>query len=153
MSAETKLVELGIDLPPAPPPMGVYKPIVVVGNVAYLSGHGPIQKDGSLSVGRVGQDMDLEGGYAAARLTGLALLATIRENLGSLDKVKRVVKTLGLVNSTNDFLQQPQVINGCSELFAELYGDDRGVGTRSAIATNVLPGNIPVEIEMIIEVE
>ena len=153
MSAEAKLVELCIDLPPSPPPAGVYKPIVVVGNVAYLSGHGPVQEDGSLIVGRVGQNLDLEGGYAAARLTGLALLATIKENLGSLDKVKRVVKTLGLVNSTDDFRQHPQVINGCSELFAQIYGDDRGVGARSAIATNVLPGNIPVEIEMIIEVE
>jgi enamine deaminase RidA (YjgF/YER057c/UK114 family) len=153
MSAEAKIAELDLDLPAPPPPAGVYKPIVVVDNVAYLSGHGPVQKDGSLTVGRVGEDLDLEGGYAAARLTGLALLATLREHLGSLDKVKRVVKTLGLVSSTNDFLQHPQVINGCSELFAEVFGDERGIGARSAIATNVLPGNIPVEIEMIIEVE
>lgn len=153
MSAEAKLEELGLELPPSPAPGGVYTPIVIVGKIAYLSGHGPVQSDGSLIIGRVGEDLDVEGGQAAARQTGLGLLNTMRENLGSLDKVKRVVKTLGLVNSTDDFLQQPLVINGCSQLFADVFGDERGIGARSAIATNVLPGNIPVEIEVIIEIE
>ena len=153
MSAEKKIAELGLHLPPAPKPMGVYKPIVIVENMAYLSGHGPVRDDESLSSGRVGEDFDLEGGYAEARQTGLALLATLREALGSLNQVKRIVKTLGLVNSTDDFTQQPQVINGCSELFAAVFGEEIGIGARSAVATNVLPGNIPVEIEMIVEIE
>jgi|TARA_B100001105_G_C22271172_1_gene391078 enamine deaminase RidA (YjgF/YER057c/UK114 family) len=152
MSADAKLQELGLPLPPAPKPMGVYKPIVIVGNLAYLSGHGPLKEDGSLITGRVGEDMDVEGGYAAARETGLALLATIRNALGSLDRVVRVVKTLGFVNSTDDFVDQPKVINGCSDLFAELYGTETGVGARSALPSNTLPGGIAVEIEMIIEI-
>lgn len=154
MSADARIEELGLKLPPPPKPGGVYKPIVIVGNMAYLSGHGPALDGGEGFVkGRVGEDVDLEGGRAAARRTGLALLATMRNALGSLNRVKRVVKVLGLVNSTNDFTQQPQVINGFSELMAEVFGEDAGVGARSAIGTNVLPGNIPVEIEMIIEIE
>ena len=152
MSAEAKLKELGIELPPAPPPGGVYKPIVVVNNLAYLSGHGPYQGEAGYVTGRVGQDLNLEEAQHAARLTGLALLTTIREGLGSLDKVKRVIKTLALVNSTDDFAQQPAVVNGYSELFRDVFGED-GVGARSAMAANVLPGNIPVEIEVILEVE
>ncbi len=154
MSADAKLQELGLTLPPAPKAMGVYKPIVIVGNLAYLSGHGPLLDDGSgFETGRVGEDLDLEAGNAAARRTGLALLATLKEALGSLDRVARVVKVLGLVNCTSDFSQQPQVINGFSELMAEVFGEDAGVGARSAIGTNVLPGNIPVEIEMIVELK
>ncbi|MBI22774.1 MAG: hypothetical protein CMN05_04160 [Roseibacillus sp.] len=152
MSAEEKLKELNLELPAAPKPMGVYKPIVIVGNLAHLSGHGPLREDGSLTIGRVGEDMGVEGGYAAARETGLALLATIRSALGSLDRVARVVKTLGFVNSTDDFVDQPKVINGCSDLFAELYGTETGVGARSALPSNTLPGGIAVEIEMIIEI-
>ena len=152
MSAEAKLQELGLTLPPAPQPMGVYKPIVFAGNLAYLSGHGPLREDGSLTTGRVGDDLDVADGYAAARETGLALLATLRHALGSLDRVVRVVKTLGFVNSADDFVEQPKVINGCSDLFAELYGGDTGVGARSALPANTLPGGIAVEIEMIVEV-
>ena len=123
MSADAKLEELGIQLPPPPPPGGVYKPIVIVGNMAYLSGHGPLLDDGETYMqGRVGDDVDLEGGQKAARQTGLALLATMRKGLGSLDRVKRVVKVLGLVNSTDDFARQPLVINGFSELMAEVDG-------------------------------
>lgn len=151
MSAEAKISLLDLKLPPAPKAMGVYKPLLIVGNLAYLSGHGPLREDGSLITGRVGADLDLDAGQAAARQTGLALLATLRQGLGSLDRVKRLVKTLGLVNCTDDFVQQPQVINGCSELFADVFGPDHGVGTRSAIGTNSLPGNIAVEIEMIVE--
>lgn len=152
MSADAKLQELGLTLPPAPKPMGVYKPIVIVGNLAYLSGHGPLKEDGTLTSGRVGEDLDVESGYAAARETGLALLATIRSALGSLDRVARVVKTLGFVNSADDFVDQPKVINGCSDLFAELYGTEIGVGARSALPSNTLPGGIAVEIEMILEI-
>lgn len=152
MSAEAKLKELDLNLPEAPKPMGVYKPVVLEGNLAYLSGHGPLREDGTLIVGRVGENMDLKGGYDAARQTGLALLSTIRAALGSLDRVKRVVKTLGFVNSANDFVDQPKVINGCSELFAELFGTENGVGARSALPSNTLPGGIAVEIEMIVEI-
>ena len=152
MSAEEKLKELNLDLPAAPKPMGVYKPIVFVDNLAYLSGHGPLRVDGSLTTGRVGEDMSLEDGYAAARETGLALVATLRNALGSLDRVARVVKTLGFVNSADDFVDQPKVINGCSDLFAELYGAETGVGARSALPSNTLPGGMAVEIEMIVEV-
>lgn len=153
MSAEAKIKELGIELPPAPPKGGVYKPLVVVNNLAYLSGHGPYQSDGTYITGRLGEDMTLEQGQAAARQVGLALLATIKAELGSLDKVKRVIKTLALVNCTNDFVEQPQTINGFSELFGEVFGEDCGIGARSAMAANVLPGNIAVEIEVILEVE
>ena len=152
MSAEAKFEEMGLSLPPAPKPMGVYKPILIVGNLAYLSGHGPLLEDGSLITGRLGDTMDLEAGYTAARQTGLALLATLRNALGSLDRVKRLVKTLGLVNCTADFDQQPQVINGCSELFAEVFGMENGVAARSALGTNALPGGIAVEIEMMVEI-
>lgn len=153
MSAEARLSELKIELPPAPKPMGVYKPIVVVGGIAYLSGHGPLKPDGTLIQGRLGADMDVEAGYAAARLTGMGLLATLQNHLGSLDKVKRLVKLLGLVRSTEEFDQQPAVINGCSELFRDVFGDDHGVAARSALGTNSLPGKIAVEIEAIFEVE
>lgn len=153
MSAETKLTELGITLPPAPQPGGVYKPMVIVGNLAYLSGHGPTLDGSTYLTGRVGTDMTLEEGKDAARMVGLSLLASIQQELGSLDRVVRVIKTLALVNSSDDFTQQPQVVNGYSELFAEVFGPDSGVGARSALATNTLPGNIPVEIEVILEIK
>jgi enamine deaminase RidA (YjgF/YER057c/UK114 family) len=152
MSAETRLAELKLELPPAPKPAGVYKPVVVVGNLAYVSGHGPLKADKSLMTGRVGQDVDLEGGKAAARQTGLAILATLRANLGSLDKVKRLIKTLGMVNCVADFKDHPQVINGYSELMSEVFGHDAGVGARSAVGMGSLPGNISVEIEAIFEI-
>ena len=151
MSAETQLHELHLELPPAPKPMGVYKPIVIAGLLAYVSGHGPLRADGSLITGRVGDDLSLEAGKAAARQTGLAILATLRGNLGSLDRVRRVIKVLGMVNSTADFTEHPKVINGCSELFAEIWGADHGVGARSAVGMGSLPGNIAVEIEAIFE--
>ncbi len=152
MNAEARLIELGLELPPAPKPVGVYKPVVIAGTMAYLSGHGPLRPDKTLIVGRVGADLDTDQGYAAARLTGLGLLATLREALGSLDQVVRLVKLLGLVRCTDDFTQQPAVINGCSELFRDVFGDDAGVAARSALGTNALPGGIVVEIEAIFEV-
>lgn len=151
MSAEQRLQQLHLELPPAPKPAGVYKPVVIVGNLAYVSGHGPLLPDGKMLTGRVGADVDLAGGQKAARQVGLAILASLRAHLGSLDRVKRLVKLLGLVNSTNDFTQQPAVMNGCSELFRDIWGDDLGVGTRSALGTNVLPGNITVEVEALFE--
>lgn len=153
MSADTRLSELKIELPRAPKPMGVYRPIVVVGGIAYLSGHGPLQDDGSLITGRLGDDLDVQAGYDAARLTGMGLLATLQSHLGSLDKVKRLVKLLGLVRSTDDFDQQPAVINGCSELLRDVFGEENGVAARSALGTNSLPGKIAVEIEAIFEVD
>lgn len=153
MSAEARLSELGIELPPAPKPAGVYKPIVIAGNMAYLSGHGPMKHDSSMITGRLGLDMDVEAGYEAARYTGMGLLATLQTNLGSLDKVKRLVKLLGLVRSTDGFDKQPAVINGCSELFRDVFGEENGVAARSALGTNSLPGGIAVEIEAIFEIE
>jgi enamine deaminase RidA (YjgF/YER057c/UK114 family) len=151
MSADAKLAELKLELPPAPKAMGVYKPVVIVGSMAYVSGHGPLKPDGSLMAGKVGSEVDQQAGYNAARQTGLAILASLKKELGSLDRVKRVVKTLGMVNSTPDFANHPAVINGCSELFAQLWGIDNGVGARSAVGMGSLPGNISTEVEVIFE--
>jgi len=153
MSADAKIAELKLELPPAPKPAGVYKPVVICGNMIYVSGHGPLKSDGTLTTGRVGDDLDQQAGYDAARQTGLAILATLRANLGSLDRVKRIVKALGMVNCTSDFREHPSVINGFSELMAEVFGADNGVGARSAVGMGSLPGNIPVEVEVIFEIE
>ena len=153
MSAEAKIQELQLELPPAPKPGGVYKPVVVIGNLAYVSGHGPLKPDGSMMTGRVGSEVDKQAGYDAARQTGLAILATLKESLGSLDKIKRVIKTLGMVNAAPDFKEHPAVINGFSELFGEVFGEANGIGARSAVGMGSLPGNISVEIEVIFEIE
>jgi enamine deaminase RidA (YjgF/YER057c/UK114 family) len=153
MSNEARAAELKLELPPAPKPVAVYKPLVVAGNIAYVSGHGPLKADKTLITGRVGADLDLAEGKAAARQTGLAILATLREQLGSLDRVKRVIKILGMVNSTPQFGEHPAVINGCSELFADVFGREDGIGARSAVGMGSLPGNIAVEIEAIFEIE
>ena len=138
-------------MPPAPKPLGVYKPCLIDGKYLYVSGHGTVLDDGSLIVGRIGDDMTTEEGKLAARQVGLAILATIKTNLGSLDKIKRVIKVLGMVNCTPDFDKHPFIINGCSELFAKVWGEDNGVGVRSAVGMGSLPGNIPVEIEAMFE--
>ncbi len=153
MSAEARLLELNLELPSAPVPVAVYKPIVIVGNQAYISGHGPLRTDGTLITGQVGLDLTLAEGKEAARQVGLAILATIRKHLGSLNSVKRIIKLLGMVNSAPDFYDHPKVINGCSELFADLWGKDHGVGARSAVGMGPLPGNIAVEIEAIVELD
>lgn len=153
MGADAKIQELHLTLPPAPKPMAVYKPAVIVGNVVYLSGHGPLQTDGKLILGKVGADLTVEQGKQAARQTGLAILATLRNSLGTLDKVKRLVKTLGMVNCPPDFKEQPQVINGYSELMADVFGKDAGIGARSAVGMGSLPNNMAVEIEAIFEIE
>jgi len=144
--------ELNLELPPAPKPVGVYKPVVISGNVAYVSGHGPVKSDGTMMTGRVGDDVDQQGGYDAARQTALAVLASLRAELGSLDRVKRIVKTFGMVNCTADFTEHPAVINGFSELMADVFGKDNGIGARSAVGMGSLPGNITVEIEAIFEI-
>lgn len=147
MSPEEKLQQLKLELPPAPKPAGVYKPLLVVGNMAYVSGHGPLKPDGTMLKGRVGRDVDQQAGYDAARQTGLAVVATLRAGLGSLDRVQRLVKTLGMVNAAADFENHPAVINGFSDLFAELFGLENGVGARSAVGMGSLPMNITVEVE------
>jgi enamine deaminase RidA (YjgF/YER057c/UK114 family) len=153
MSADENFELLGLQLPPAPQPMGVYKPCVIDGKYLYLSGHGPLRDDKSLIVGRVGKDMDIEAGKLAARQVGLTMLATIKENIASFDKIKRVIKVLGMVNCPPEFEQHPYIINGCSELFASIWGSDNGVGVRSAVGMGSLPGNIPVEIEALFELK
>ncbi len=153
MSAEDRVKELGLDLSHAPEPVANYVPAVQVGNIVYLSGHGPLRPDGTLPAGKVGADLSVEEGYDAARLVGIGLLASLKAQIRSLDKVRRVVKTLGMVNAAPDFTDHPQVINGTSDLFREVFGDTDGVGARSAVGMGSLPGQIPVEVEMIIEVE
>lgn len=153
MSADQRLKDLGFELPPAPKPVGVYKPIMVVGNMAYLSGHGPLKPDKTIITGRLGDSMDVEAGYAAAQLTGLGLLSTLQNHFGSLDQVKRLVKLFGLVCCTNDFTQQPAVINGCSELLRDVFGKENGIAARSAVGANALPVGMAVEIEAIFELQ
>ncbi|GAA4405737.1 RidA family protein [Nibrella viscosa] len=131
--------------------MGVYKPCLTVHTFLYVSGHGTVRDDGSRIIGKVGVDMDADEAKLAARQVGLAILSTLKENLGSLNRIKRVIKVLGMVNATPDFERHPYVINGCSELFAAVWGEDNGVGVRSAVGMGSLPENIPVEIEAVFE--
>ncbi|TCC98155.1 RidA family protein [Pedobacter psychroterrae] len=149
--ADAQFEKLGLSLPPAPTPLGVYKPCLVDEKYLYLSGHGPVRDDKSLIIGRIGQDIDQEVGKLAARQVGLTMLSTIKSNLGSLNRVKRVIKVLGMVNCTPDFEKHPFIINGCSELFAQVWGEENGIGTRSAVGFGSLPDNIPVEIEALFE--
>jgi len=151
VSPEEAFAALNLSLPPAPTPLGVYKPCLIDGKYLYLSGHGPVRDDKSLIIGRIGSDMDIEEGKLAARQVGLTMLSTIKENVGSLNKIKRVVKILGMVNCTADFERHPYVINGCSELFADIYGSENGIGVRSAVGMGSLPDNIPVEVEALFE--
>jgi enamine deaminase RidA (YjgF/YER057c/UK114 family) len=149
---ETRLQELRLTLPPPPKPVAKYRTALQAGNMLYVSGTGPLKPDGTFITGRVGADLTAAQGKEAARAVGLAVLSTVRNTLGSLDKVKRLVKSLGMVNCTADFKDQPQVINGFSELMAEVFGDEAGVGARSAVGVGSLPSNIAVEIECIFEV-
>lgn len=152
MGAEARVAELKLELPPAPKPVATYVTAVRTGNMMYVSGHGPLRSDGTMITGKVGADMDVPAGQAAARQTGLAILATLRSHLGSLDKVVRLIKVLGMVNSTPEFGEHPKVINGYSDLMVEVFGDS-GKGARSAVGMGSLPGNIAVEIEAIFEVK
>jgi enamine deaminase RidA (YjgF/YER057c/UK114 family) len=151
MTPDERFAQLKLNLPPAPKPLGVYKPFLTVGNLVYVSGHGTVQEDGTLIIGKVGSDLDADQAKTAAQQVGLAILATLTKNLGSLNKIKRVIKVLGMVNATPDFERHPFVINGCSELFAKVWGADNGVGVRSAVGMGSLPDNIPVEIEAVFE--
>lgn len=150
---EERAAILHLIFPPAPKPMAVYKSAVRVGNLLFTSGHGPLKADATLILGCVGKDLTLEQGQEAAKQTGLAILATLRATLGSLNKVKRLVKSFGMVNCTAEFKDHPKVINGYSELMKAVFGDDAGVGARSAVGMVALPGNMAVEIEAIFEVE
>jgi len=147
---DLRIAQLNLDLPPSPKPMGVYKPVLVSGNFLYVSGQGPLRSDGTLIKGRLGADLKLEDGKLAARQVGLTMLSTIKAHFGDLGKIHRLVKVLGMVNSTPDFDQHPAVINGFSELMAEVFGEDNGIGVRSAVGM-MLPGNIAVEIEAMFE--
>jgi len=151
MSADENFKSLGLELPPAPAPIGVYKPFLIDGKHCYVSGHGPLRADKSLIIGRVGSDISMEDAKLAARQVGLAILATLQKNLGSLNKIKRVIKVLGMVNAVSSFEKHPYVINGCSELFAQVWRTDNGIGVRSAVGMGTLPDNIPVEIEAMFE--
>jgi enamine deaminase RidA (YjgF/YER057c/UK114 family) len=152
MGAEARLAELKLELPPAPKPVATYVTAIRHGDLVYVSGHGPYRADGTLILGKLGADMDVSGGQAAARQTGLAILATMRAYLGSLDKVVRLIKSLGMVNATPEFTDHPKVINGYSDLMKEVFGD-AGVGTRSAVGMGGLPAGIAVEIEAIFQVK
>jgi enamine deaminase RidA (YjgF/YER057c/UK114 family) len=145
-SINERIKTLGLELPPAPPPAGVYRPILVIDRFLYVSGQGPVNLDGSLLTGRVGENADKEAGKLAARQVGLTMLSTIQEHFGDLDRIKRVVKVLGMVNCTPDFGEQPYVINGFSELMADVFGKECGIGVRSAVGM-MLPKGIMVEIE------
>jgi len=151
MNAEERFKKLGLKLPPAPTPLGVYKPYLIDGKYLYLSGHGPVRDDKTLIIGRIGSEMNMEEGKLAARQVGLTMLSTICTHIGSLDKIKRVIKVLGMVNCTPDFERHPYIINGCSELFAAIWGEENGIGVRSAVGFGSLPDNIPVEIEAMFE--
>lgn len=151
MSAEARIQELNLELPPAPKAGGVYKPVVQIGNTVYVSGHGPLLPDKTMITGKVGIELNEEQARHAARVTALAMLASLKAYLGSLDRVSRTIKLLGMVNATPDFQNHPSVINGCSELLRDVFGED-GVGARSAVGMGSLPGNIAVEIEGIFEI-
>lgn len=152
MDNETRFKELDLLLPPAPTPKGVYTPILRDGKYIYVSGHLPLNSDGTLIKGKIGQNLDMEEGKLAARQAGLSILSTLISNLGSLNRIKRVIKVTGMANTTVDFEKHPYVINGCSELFAAVFGPENGVGVRSAVGMGSLPEGVPVEIEALFEI-
>jgi len=151
LTPDQRFEQLKLNLPPAPKPIGVYKPFLIVDKFVYVSGHGTVKDDGTLIIGRIGKDMTMEEGKAAAQQVGLAILATLKKNLGTFNKIKRVIKVLGMVNCVPEFERHPFVINGCSELFAKVWGEENGIGVRSAVGMGSLPDNIPVEIEVMFE--
>jgi enamine deaminase RidA (YjgF/YER057c/UK114 family) len=151
-SIEEKLRQLGFTLPIMPSSKGIYKRCLVDGHHLYVSGHVSVDTDGTLITGKLGKDLDEEQGKVAARQCGLAILSSVKDHFGNLDKIKRVIKLLGMVNTTPDYEKHPIVINGCSELFVSLWGDDHGKGVRSAVGMGSLPSNVAVEIEAIFEI-
>ena len=152
VDVEQRIKELGLVLPPVTKPLGIYKPVLVSGNLLYVSGQGPVLPDGSLITGRVGADLTLEEGQRAARQVGLTMISVIKEYFGDLNRICRLIKTLGMVNCSMDFHQQPAVINGFSGLMAEIFGDENGIGVRSAVGM-ILPSSIAVEVEAIFELK
>ena len=151
-SPEESLRKMGIELPDPVAPKGIYRNVLVSGNLVMTSGHLPSDENGNLILGKVGLELDQDAGFAAARQAGLAVLASLREALGSLDRIERVVKILGFVNCPPDFTAQPAVSNGCSELFRDVFGDANGIGIRSAVGTSSLPLGVAVELEAVFEV-
>ena len=145
-----QIKKLNLTFPPAPKPAGVYRPVLVVGKFLYVSGQGPMKNDGTLMLGRLGDNLTTEEGKLVARQVGLTMLSSIQTHFGSLDKIKRVVKVLGMVNCTPDFTQHPLVVNGFSELMADVFGKEDGIGVRSAVGM-ILPDGIPVEVEAMFE--
>lgn len=153
MSLADRIAELKLELPPAPKPGGIYAPVLIHGDLAYVSGHGPLKPDKTLHTGRVGDTITEADGFAAARAVGLTMLATLKRELGDLDRIVRIVKTLGMVNAAPDFANHPAVINGFSSLWVDLLGEVNGKGARSAVGMGSLPGNIAVEVEAIFQVK
>ena len=153
MSFQATFESLALELPPAPKAIGLYKPVIVIGDLAYTSGHGPLQADKTLITGRVGDALSVEQGFAAARQTGLATIATLIDNLGSLDRIVRLVKTFGLVHATPDFTDHPAVINGFSELMRDIFGEDCGIAARSAVGAASLPAGMSVEVEAVFQIK
>jgi enamine deaminase RidA (YjgF/YER057c/UK114 family) len=151
-SIEEKLKELGYELPTLPASKGIYKRCLIDGKNLYVSGHISVNTDGSSITGKLGKDLSEEQGKVAARQCGLAILSSLKAELGDLQKVKRVMKLLGMVNATPEYEKHPIVVNGCSELFVELWGDDNGKGVRSAVGMGSLPGNVAVEVEAMFEI-
>ena len=149
---EQKIRSLGLSLPTLPTSKGIYKRCLQEGNMLFVSGHVSVNTDGSYITGKLGKDISDEQGKIAARQAGLAILTSVKDHLTSLDKVTRVIKLLGMVNATPEYEKHPVIINGCSELFAQLWGEDYGIGVRSAVGMGSLPGNVSVEIEAIFEV-
>jgi len=150
INPDQSISELGLELPPAPKAGGVYKPVLVINNLLFVSGQGPVRSDGSLIKGKAGSDLTMEEARLAARQVGLTMISTIKAHFGELNRIKRLVKTLGMVNSTQEFDQHPAVINGFSELMADVFGQENGIGVRSAVGM-ILPNNIAVEIEAMFE--
>jgi len=149
---EQKVKELQLELPTLPGSKGIYKSCLTVGSLVYVSGHVSINSDGSFITGKLGTDLSEDQGKIAARQCGLAMLVSLKKHLGDLGRVKRVIKMLGMVNATAEYTKHPIVINGCSELYAQLWGDENGIGVRSAVGMGSLPGNVAVEIEAIFEI-
>ena len=149
---EKKLAEMGLTLPTIPASKGIYKSCLTIGNLVYVSGHVSIQTEGVYITGKLGQELNEEQGKIAARQCGLAMLVSLKKHLGDLDKIKRVVKLLGMVNCTPTYEKHAIVINGCSQLYSDLWGEDNGRGVRSAVGMGSLPNNVAVEIEGIFEI-
>ena len=153
MSIEARISELKLELPPAPKPGGIYAPVLIHGDLAYVSGHGPLRADGSLIVGKVGESISETDAFQAARAVGLTMLATLQRELGDLNRIVRIVKTFGMVNAVPHFQNHPGVIDGFSSLWVELLGDEKGKGARSAVGMGSLPSNIAVEVEAVFQIK